>query len=517
MDLDVVMLSRAQFALTIMFHYLFPPLSIGLGALLVVMEGMYLRTKNRQYEAMTRFWTKVFAVNFAVGVSTGIVMEFEFGTNWASYSRFVGDVFGSALASEGLFAFFLESGFLSVLVFGWDRVSPRVHFFSTCMVFLGSVFSSVWIIIANSWMHTPAGYRIETEGDHTRAVITDFWAMVFNPSSMERLVHVLLGAFVLGAFFVMSVSAFYVLRGRHRDFAEKSFTLALVLATLSSFALLLSGHSQARGVAENQPAKLAAFEGHFHSSDEPTGLYVFGWPNEAEERIDYGLRIPAMLSFLVHDDFETPIPGLDATPEEDRPPVLVPFLTYHLMVGLGMTFIGLTSLASFFRWRGTLFEKRWLMWVFVAAVVLPYLANQAGWVACEVGRQPWVVYGLMRTADGVSRSVGVEPVLTSIVLFGIIYLALFFIWVFVLNEKIQHGPDDPASMPADHGKTSARDLLASAAMLGDHASDHSMTGRAADVAPPPAADTKHAADAEPAADAERPTDETPAAGDEEAH
>ena len=235
MDLDVVVLSRAQFALTIMFHYLFPPLSIGLGALLVAMEGMYLRTGNRQYEAMTRFWTKVFAVNFAVGVSTGIVMEFEFGTNWASYSRFVGDVFGSALASEGLFAFFLESGFLSVLVFGWDRVTPRVHFFSTCMVFLGSVFSSVWIIIANSWMHTPAGYRLETEGDHTRAVITDFWAMVFNPSSMERLVHTLLGAFVLGAFFVMSISAFYVLRGRHRDFAEKSFTLGLILATLSSF------------------------------------------------------------------------------------------------------------------------------------------------------------------------------------------------------------------------------------------------------------------------------------------
>ena len=479
MDLDVVALSRAQFALTIMFHYLFPPLSIGLGALLVMMEGTYLWTGNRQYEAMTRFWTKVFAVNFAVGVSTGIVMEFEFGTNWASYSRFVGDVFGSALASEGLFAFFLESGFLSVLVFGWDRVSPRVHFVSTVMVFLGSVFSSVWIIIANSWMHTPAGYRLETEGDHTRAVITDFWAMVFNPSSMERLVHVLLGAFVLGAFFVMSISAYYVLRGRHRDFAEKSFTFALALATFASFAILLSGHSQARGVAEHQPAKLAAFEGHFVSSDGPTGLYVFGWPNEAERRVDYGLEIPGMLSFLVHDDFETPIPGLDATPEADRPPVLVPFLSYHLMVGLGMAFLGLTSLATFLRWRGTLFQKRWLMWIFVAAVVGPYLANQAGWVACEVGRQPWVVYGLMRTADGVSRSVGVEPVVTSIVLFGLIYLALFSVWVFVLNEKIQHGPDDVAALPQGAASTRARDLLSTAAMLGDRSSEHSMTGSAA--------------------------------------
>src|SRR3954470_8558364 len=213
---DVFLLSRIQFALTIMFHYIFPPLSIGLGSLMVVMEGTYLRTGNPSYHAMTRFWSRIFAVNFAMGVATGIVMEFQFGTNWAYYSRYVGDVFGSALAAEGIFAFFLESGFLAVLVFGWDRVGKKMHFFATLMVAFGSIFSAVWIVIANSWMHTPAGYEVQ-DG---RAVITDFWGMIFNPSSMDRLVHVVLGAFIQGAFFVMSIAAYYLLRGRHRESAK---------------------------------------------------------------------------------------------------------------------------------------------------------------------------------------------------------------------------------------------------------------------------------------------------------
>src|SRR5262245_21049114 len=219
MEFDTFTLSRVQFALTIMFHYLLPPLSIGLGVLLVLMEGLYLRTRDPQYHAMTRFWVGIFAINFAVGVATGIVMEFQFGTNWSRYSRFVGDVFGSALAAEGIFAFFLESGFLAVLVFGWDRVSPRMHFFATCMVALGSMFSAIWIVIANSFMQTPAGYEIVMSETGRRAVVTDFWAVVFSPSSVERLVHVILGAWILGAFFVMSISAWYLLKSRHEDFA----------------------------------------------------------------------------------------------------------------------------------------------------------------------------------------------------------------------------------------------------------------------------------------------------------
>src|SRR5579871_2369964 len=230
--MSVLTLSRLQFALTIMFHYLFPPLSIGLGGLLVIMEAMYLKTHDVHYEVMTKFWTKIFAVNFAMGVATGITMEFEFGTNWATYARYVGDVFGSALAAEGIFAFFLESGFLAVLVFGWDKVSARVHFFAACMVALGAFFSSIWIVIANSWQQTPAGFHIVGEGLQARAEITDFWAMVFNPSSMERLAHTVIGAYVLAAFFVMSIAAYYILKGRHEEFAKRSFTVALVVALI---------------------------------------------------------------------------------------------------------------------------------------------------------------------------------------------------------------------------------------------------------------------------------------------
>lgn len=437
---DVLLLSRLQFAFTIMFHYIFPPLSIGLGTLMVVMEGRFLWTKDPRYAAMARFWTRIFAVNFALGVSTGIVMEFEFGTNWAVYSRYVGDVFGSALAAEGIFAFFLESGFLAVLVFGWDRVGPKMHFFATLMVALGSTFSAVWIVIANSWQQTPAGFHVVGEGLLARAEITDFWAMVFNPSAMHRLGHVILGSYIQGAFFVMSISAWYVLRKRHVEIATRGFTLALIFGALASVAILVSGHAQASKVAVTQPAKLAAFEGHFETGPAP--LYLIGWPDEKNNKV-HGLAVPGGLSYLLHGDFDTPVKGLDAFPPEDRPPVLIPFLTYHVMVGLGFAFIGLCGLALFYRVRGTLFQKRWLMWIFVIAVVGPILANQAGWVAAEVGRQPWIVYGLLRTSDALSQHVTAEMVLASIIMFGLIYALLFAVWVYVLHQKIRHGPDEP--------------------------------------------------------------------------
>ena len=462
MDVDVIALSRAQFALTVMFHYLFPPLSIGLGLCMVIVEGFWLWTKDPRYAAIARFWTRIFAVNFAVGVASGIVMEFQFGSNWSTYSRFVGDVFGSALAAEGIFAFFLESGFLAVLVFGWDRVGPRTHFFSTLMVFCGSVFSSVWIVIANSWQHTPAGHRIVMHEGHLRAEIVDFWAMIFNPSAMHRLGHVLLGAFILGGFFVMSISAWYLLKKRHLDFARRSFVVGLAVATLASYGELISGHSQAQMVAAQQPAKLAAFEGHFHTTDEPTELYVIGIPNEAEQRVDAGIAVPKMLSFMVHGDFETPVPGLDVVPEDERPPVVVPFLSYHVMVGLGMTFIGLTTLACILLWRRKLFEQRWLLWIFVGMVIGPYIANQTGWVASEVGRQPWVVYGLLKTKDAASTVVPADQIITSLVMFSLAYLALFGLWLFVINEKIRHGPPTPESAV---GKAAPAGLVSAAASL----------------------------------------------------
>lgn len=478
---DVVFLARIQFAFTIMFHYIFPPLNIGLGAMLVIMEGMYLYTKNPVYEAMTKFWVRIFALAFSLGVASGIVMEFEFGTNWATYSRFVGDVFGSALAAEGIFAFFLESGFLAVLVFGWDKVSPKFHFFSTIMVFLGSMFSAVWIVVANSWMQTPAGYHIVgrdmagnkvdipepfvfdplAEGLQPRAEITNFWEMVFNPSSMVRLSHVIFGCFVLAAFVVMSICAWYLIRGRHIDFAKRCFVIALFFAAVSSVMQLVTGHFSAHVVAEHQPAKLAAFEGVF-KTEESTPLYLFGWPDAEQERVRFGVAIPGALSFLVHGDFTTPVIGLDQFAPEDRPPLQIPFQTYHIMIALGMLFIAMTFYSIFLLWRGKLFETKWLLWAWVFSVILPYIANQGGWIAAEVGRQPWIVYNILRTEDGVSKAVGAGAVLTSLIMFAVIYSLLFLMFIYLLDRKIRSGPDDPESkgQPKPDGPKSIIEVIA---------------------------------------------------------
>lgn len=298
--MDILTLSRLQFAFTISFHYLYPPLSIGLGMMLVIMEGLWLKTRNPLYHQMARFWTKVFALTFAIGVATGIVMEFEFGTNWATYSRFVGDVFGSALAAEGIFAFFLESGFLAILLFGWDKVGRGLHFFATCMVGLGAHFSAIWIVVANSWMQTPAGYHLVNTASGQRAEITDFWEMVFNPSSMDRLLHTLCGAWQAGAFLVVSVSAWYLLKKQHEPFARASLRLGLIVGLAASLLQLLSGHESAAGVARNQPAKLAAFEGLYETTNHAP-LVLFGWVDEPNERA-VGPAIPGLLSYLVHGD-----------------------------------------------------------------------------------------------------------------------------------------------------------------------------------------------------------------------
>ncbi|USN98257.1 MAG: cytochrome ubiquinol oxidase subunit I [Phycisphaeraceae bacterium] len=475
--MDIELLSRLQFAGTVMFHYLFPPLTIGLGLVMVIIEGAWLRTGDVTWRHAARFWTRVFALNFALGVATGIVMEFEFGTNWAAYSRFVGDVFGSALAAEGIFAFFLESGFLAVLVFGWDRVGRKMHFFSTLMVFLGSCFSAVWIVVANSWQQTPAGYHIVervVNGVTTyRAEVTDFWALVFNPSTLDRLTHTLIGAMILGGLFVCSVSAWYLLRGRHEQFARRCFSIGVVVAAVFSLAALVSGHEQASKVSHTQPAKLAAFEGHFVTG--PADLYLCGRPDADAQTVRYGLAIPGGLSFLVHWDFDAPVTGLDAFKPEDRPPLVIPFQTYHLMVALGMMFIGVTWFTLPFLRSGRAFRMRWLLWIYVLMVLGGFAANQSGWVAAEVGRQPWIVYpsvqdGVamrgLRTADALSETVTADQVGWSIAMFGLIYLLLFCVWIYVLNEKIRHGPDEsePQDEPGpEEGKK--WDLLGAAAAL----------------------------------------------------
>ncbi|RIV46445.1 cytochrome ubiquinol oxidase subunit I [Flagellimonas pelagia] len=441
--METEILARIQFAFTVAFHYIYPPLSIGLGLLLVIFESIYIRTKKEIYHKLARFWTKIFALTFGIGVVTGIVMEFEFGTNWAVYSRYVGDVFGSALAAEGIFAFALESGFLGILLFGWNRVKPWVHLVSTIGVFLGSMFSAIWIVVANSWQQTPAGFHIVGEGMEARAEITDFWAMVFNPSSVDRLTHVWLGAFLAGAFLVMSVHAYYMVKGKYIEISRKAFKIALIVATIFSLGQLFTGHQSAEGVAKNQPAKLAALEGHYEES-APADMYIMGWVDQENQEVS-GIKIPGGLSFLLDYDVETPVTGLNAFPEDERPSqVNAVFQFYHIMVAIGMALIFLTLFASFLLWRGTLFQKKWLLWIFVFAVFLPQIANQVGWFAAEMGRQPWVVYGLLRTDEAFSQAVSDNQILFSLILFFLIYALLFTLFIYLLHKKIKHGPYEEA-------------------------------------------------------------------------
>ncbi|MDB2613651.1 cytochrome ubiquinol oxidase subunit I [Chlamydiales bacterium] len=456
--MDVEVLARVQFAVTIMFHYIYPPLSIGLGLIMVIMEGMWLKTKDDQYHRMAKFWTKIFALTFAIGVATGIVMEFEFGTNWSSYSKYVGDVFGSALAAEGIFAFFLESGFLALLLFGWNRIGPKLHFFSTVMVSLGSHFSAVWIIIANSFMQTPAGYHIVEYNGHPRAEITDFWQLVFSPSSMDRLVHALFGTWLAGSFLVISISAYYLLKNRHMEFAKRSMKIGLVIASMTVIFQGISGDSSGKTVAKHQPMKLAALEGVFHTQKEAP-LYVFGVVNKEEEKIDYGIAIPSLLSFLAYSDFDATVKGLNAFPKADWPKVQVLFTVYRMMILMWCLMFFVCFTACILWWKGTLFKTRWLLWIMVFSVLFPQIANQTGWISAEMGRYPWIVYDLLRISDGLSKVVTANQVLSSLIMFGTVYSFLFIVFIYLLTKKIMHGPvDDDTDSPFHSIEQVAKEL-----------------------------------------------------------
>ncbi len=438
--MDVLTLSRFQFALTSAFHYIYPPLSIGIGLMLVIMEGIYLKTGNKIYLQLTKFWVKIFSLTFALGVATGLVQLFGFGTNWAPYSRFVGDIFGGALGAEGIFAFFLEAGFLGIMLFGWDRVSKKMHYTATILVALGSHFSAVWIVVANSWMHTPAGFKLIGEGSSRRAVVTDFWQMVFNPSSVDRLTHVLLGCWISGIFLFLSINAYYYLKKRHMDIARSGMKIGLFAALIVLFLQLLSADSTARGVAVNQPSKLAAMEGVYKTAPEGEGtpITVFGYVDTKEEKV-VGLKIPRLLSLLTNRTLTKPVNGLDKIPRDEWPNVQAVFQAYHLMIAMWgiMLTITLAALVQFLRKK---LEKSVLILVaLVGSVVLPQIANFTGWMTAEMGRQPWVVWGLLKTKDGLSKMITQQQVFGSIMMFIAIYILLFVLFIFLLNEKIQHG------------------------------------------------------------------------------
>ncbi len=441
--MDALMLSRIQFALTSSFHYIYPPLSIGIGLMLVIMEGFYLKTRDPLYKKMTQFWTKIFGLTFALGVATGLVQVFGFGTNWARYSRFVGDVFGSALGAEGVFAFFLEAGFIGMMMFGWERVSAKMHYLSTILVTVGAHFSAIWIVVANSWMQTPSGYTIVGEGLDAKAVVTDFWQMVFNPSSVTRLTHVLLGCWLSGIFLVISVSAYYMLKKKHAKFSKSCMKIGLVSGMAILLLQLVSGDDTARCVAKYQPIKLAAMEGVYETRPY-TPIGIVGWVDAKQETV-HSLSIPGGLSFLTYHDFKTPVPGLKEFPKDEWPNVPLVFQAYHIMILMWALMFLCIVLAWFFERKKKLEKVKWLLWFLISSVLFPQIANQAGWFTAEVGRQPWIVYKLLKTTDGVSAMIHANQVMSSIIMFIVIYLLLLGLFLYLLNHKIKHGPEEGAS------------------------------------------------------------------------
>ena len=519
--MNVETLSRIQFAVTASFHFVFPPMTIGLGLILVIIQSIRVWTGQPFYLELARFWTKVFGLIFAIGVATGIPMEFQFGTNWAHYARFVGDIFGSPLAIEGIYAFFMESGFLALLLFGWNKIGPKMHLFATCMVALGAHFSAIWILVANSWMQTPAGFHLARQmkvtagGEqfpmsadlgniaytlkeialpkgyivqpedlgHVRAVIDNFKEAILNPSTIDRLFHTVLACWITGAFVVVAISAWWLLRGRHVDYARASLKIAIAVAAIACVLQMVEGDSTARGVALNQPTKLAALEGLDQTRKEaPLGIVGWvSWKRDADGQIigvaEKSLHVPGMLSILVSGDFlhpgkasETEVKGLAELPPDGllrarhpgvsdadlaklRPkywpnaPVL--FQTYHLMIGLGVL-LTLSALLGCWLWKtGKLWDTqskfiRTFLGLLVLCPFMAQVATQAGWFTAEMGRQPWIVYQVLKTGDAVSAVVRAPQVLVSIILFFIIYLLLTALFVSLLARKVHHGPN-----PAD--------------------------------------------------------------------
>jgi len=435
------LLSRLQFALTISFHFIYPPISMGLGLLLVVIGIIYLRTGDPKWRQISFFWVKVYALVFAMGVATGLVQEFEFGTNWADYSRFVGNIFGSLLAAEGIFAFFLEGGFLGLMIFGGNRLGPRMWFLASFLVVFGAHFSALWIIMANSWMQTPAGYALQQSSVGTIAVMTSFKEVVFTPSFLVRLMHVWVASWMVGASLMLSVSAWYLLKKKHVDMAQAGFKVALpIFVVLSMTQALFFGAQQAIEVTNYQPVKLAAMEGVWNDQS-CAPMFLVGWVNTSTQTTT-GISIPCLLSFLAYQDINATVQGLNSFPSDTWAPINLVFQVYHLMINLGGLFILIGLLgALFYLWKRRLWTTRWLLWVFVVSIFLTELATLSGWWTAEFGRQPWIVWNLLRTSDAVSPLLQGYQVFASVLMFVVLYAILFVLFLYLLNEKIQHGPD----------------------------------------------------------------------------
>lgn len=440
--MDPVFLSRLQFAVATMFHFLFVPLTLGLSVILAYMETKYARTGDKTYLRMTKFWGKLFLINFAVGVVTGITLEFQFGTNWSRYSEYVGDVFGSLLAIEATAAFFLESTFIGIWVFGWKRLSAKAHAGVMWLIAIGGNLSAVWILMANGFMQHPVGYTIR----NGRAEMTDFVALMFNKFALLEIIHVVPSAVVLGAFFVMGISAYHLLKNQHVDLFTRSFKIALVFGLVSSLTVAFTGDLHAVHVAEVQPAKLAAMEAHWETQSRAP-IVLFAIPDEetGKNTWEFG-SIPGILSFLGFHDFNAEVKGLSDFPKDERPPVLITFLSFRIMVGLGTLFILLTIVGVMKRNR--LMESPLYLKIMLWAIPLPYIAIETGWIVAEVGRQPWIVYGLMRTSEAASPVAGYQ-VMISLIAFILVYGLLGAVGFYLMVKRAIEGPEPAEAMPTE--------------------------------------------------------------------
>jgi cytochrome d ubiquinol oxidase subunit I len=435
--MDVLMLSRIQFAVTTMFHFIFVPISLGLSLLVAFMETKYVKTGDELYLGMTKFWGKLFLINFALGIVTGITLEFQFGMNWAEYSKYVGDIFGAPLAIESTVAFFLESTFIGVWLFGWNRVSKKIHALAIWLVAGAANLSALWILLANGWMQHPVGYVLR----NNRAEMTDFMAMATNPYGLLKFFHTIFAAYVVAAFFVMGVSAYHILKRQNLAFFKKSFRIAATFGLVSSVMVFLVGDFHAAEVAKTQPSKFAAMESLWETT-QGAPYYLIAFPDpESERNVIEALKIPGMLSLLAFHSPDAEVTGLKAFAREDRPPVRTTFLSFRAMLALGMLFMLLTLIAYVISRRDRLENNPFFLRLMLWSIPLPFLAAQIGWVVAEVGRQPWIVYGVLRTSEGVSKSITPLHVWTSLIGFTIVYGLLAVVDIYLLTYYSKKGPD----------------------------------------------------------------------------
>jgi cytochrome d ubiquinol oxidase subunit I len=442
---SALLIHRLHFAFTVTFHYLFPQLTMGLAPLIVLLKTLAIRRNDERYNQAARFWAKIFGINFVIGVVTGIPMEFQFGTNWSHFSRFAGGVIGQTLAMEGMFAFFLESAFLGLFLYGEKRMSQRAHWFTALLVFLGSWLSGYFIIATNAWMQHPTGY-VQTP---TGVQLQSFWALVLNPWALLQYAHNMSGAVITGAFVMAAVGAFYLLSKTHvehgRLFVKVGVIAGLIFSVLQAFP---TGDAQGKMLARHQPVTLAAMEA-LYQTQAGAPIHIIGQPDVEKRKVDNPISVPGVLSFLTYQRWEAEVKGLDAFPREDWPdniPLL--YYSYHIMVGLGTIFIAVTVISALLLWRGALYSTKPMLWILLMMFPFPYIANTAGWMTAEIGRQPWLVYGLMRTPQGFSRNVSSGNAMFTLLGFLGMYTLLAILFLFLIRRELEHGPEPvPVAAP----------------------------------------------------------------------